>query len=496
MRRFAVRLKSAPVLAFGAGLLIATGQAPLFLWPLAGLGLILASWLFLRAPTPRAAAWIGWATGLGMFLAALSWLIHPFLVEPTRHAWMIPFALPLMAGGLALFWAFAFFLAKIRNSGALSLAALWGLAELARGTLFTGFPWAMPGYIWIDQPLSHVAAFIGPYGLTALTFVLAALIAHSFTVRRWPAAALAFALFAGLSVLGNSRAQMPLPQDQSVAIRVVQPNAPQRLKWDPDHVTRFYERALELSDAEGAALVIWPETALSVPLYAADPYLYDIATRTAPARAVVGLNRVNGTRGYNSAVFLDAHGVPEQIYDKHHLVPFGEYIPLPGLLEVIGFRAFTAKEGYGYSAGPGPRVIDTGVAGRVLPLICYEAIFPRDLRASERPDWLLQMTNDAWFGTHAGPQQSLVQSRFRAIETGLPMVRAANTGISGVIDPHGKMRAAIALGTSGALTAPLPGALPAPPYARFGEAPVILLLMTLMLFSLIAPRTRCDRNSD
>ncbi|WP_417239892.1 apolipoprotein N-acyltransferase [Celeribacter halophilus] len=485
--------------AFAAGLCIAAGQAPLGLWPVALLGLALAARVWIGAQGARQAAFLGWLVGFAHFLFALNWIVNPFLVEPWRHGWMIPFALFLMAGGLALFWALAFCMAKILKSGLSGLAAVWGFAELARGHVFTGFPWAMPGYIWIDTPVAQLAALIGPYGLTMLGFTFAALLAFAVQRRSVRLAGMSLVLFGLVWAGGAYREAQPLPEKTGHNIRVVQPNAPQHLKWDPDYIPVFYNRALELTKGVGEApadLVIWPETSVAAPLYAAGPYLEEIAQTAAPARAIVGLNRVDGMQGYNSAVLLDETGQVVETYDKHHLVPFGEYMPLPGLLERIGLRAFTAKNGYGYSAGRGPHLFDTGGLGHALPLICYEAIFPRDLRTQERPDWLLQMTNDAWFGGFSGPQQSLVQARFRAIETGLPMVRAANTGVSALVDVRGGMIAQIPLGRSGAFTEALPSALPETPYARLGELPVWVMLTLLVIGGWGTARLTRDRKTD
>jgi apolipoprotein N-acyltransferase len=482
--------------ALSAGFMIAAGQAPLGFWPVALAGLTMAAVTWRMALTPGQAALRGWLVGFSTFLISLNWIVNPFLVEPMRDGWMIPFALFFMAGGLALFWALAFFLAKILKTGLPGLAGFWGAAELLRGHIFTGFPWAMPGYIWLDTPLAQLSAFIGPYGLTALSFAFAALLAHAVLKRSLRIGALAVVLFAAAFLIGFQRQSAPLPPDRDHAIRVVQPNAPQHLKWHPEYVGQFYQRSLSVTPSEGADLVIWPETSVAVPLYAAGPELAEIAATAAPARAVVGLNRVDGMRGYNTAVLLDEQGRVVDLYDKHHLVPFGEYMPLPWLLERIGLRAFTAQNGYGYSAGPGPHLMDMGALGHALPLICYEAIFPRDLRTETRPDWLLQMTNDAWFGTFSGPQQALAQARFRAIETGLPMVRAANTGISALIDARGGVRAAIPLGTSGAFTADLPGALAATPYVRLKEAPVLVFLILLVFAGGIATTLRRGRKTD
>ncbi|MBW6418625.1 apolipoprotein N-acyltransferase [Celeribacter sp. PS-C1] len=486
--------------ALSGGVLIAAGQAPLGFWPVALIGLTMAAISWRMALTPGQAALRGWLVGLSTFLISLSWIVNPFLVEPWRHGWMIPFALFLMAGGLALFWALAFYLAKRLKTGLPGLAAFWGLMELARGHVFTGFPWAMPGYIWLDTPIAQLSAFIGPYALTALSFAYAALLAHAVLARSRKMAVLAVVCFIATWIGGAYRLSQPMPPNAAHNIRVVQPNAPQHLKWDPDYIPVFYNRALDLTAPDAseapADLVIWPETSVAAPLYAAGPYLREIAEVAAPARAIVGLNRVDGMQGYNSAIHLDEAGQVIESYDKHHLVPFGEYMPLPWLLERIGLRAFTAKNGYGYSAGPGPQLFDAGALGQALPLICYEAIFPRDLRTETRPDWLLQMTNDAWFGTFSGPQQALAQARFRAIETGLPMVRGANTGVSALINARGEVLAQIPLGTSGAFTAPLPGKLSETPYLRLKEGPVWALLTLLVIAGWARTRMGSARKTD
>ncbi|MEM5477016.1 apolipoprotein N-acyltransferase [Pacificibacter sp. AS14] len=482
-------------IAFLAGLTGGLGQAPLQAWPIALIGLSIGAYLFVGAKTPRESAALGWWLGFGTFLSSIFWIAEPFLVEPARHGWMIPFALFGMAGGLALFWSAAFYCSKRFGAGLLTLTVFWSLAELLRGYLFTGFPWALPAYIWLDTPVAQLAAFVGPYGLTALTFGLAALFAHACLVRTLRAALIPVLGFAALLGLGAWHLNSPVPQDTPHSLRIVQPNATQHLKWDPAYIPIFFERALDLSAPEGADLVIWPETSIPTPLYAAETYLELVAERSGAATAVVGLQRVEGFQGYNSAAVIGANGTVEAIYDKRHLVPFGEYMPLPKLMTAIGLRTFTAQAGFGFSAGQDEMLFDFGALGKALPLICYEAIFPRDARSVERPDWLLQITNDAWFGTLTGPQQSLAQARFRAIETGLPMVRAANTGISAITDARGRIQAFIPLGQAGAVTAALPAALPPTFYARFGEQGVFGFLSLLALSTYLLPLGRRSRKT-
>jgi apolipoprotein N-acyltransferase len=237
-------------------------------------------------------------------------------------------------------------------------------------------------------------------------------------------------------------------------------------------------------------LVIWPETALPF-LIRDNPDLPTLIGSAGRGAAVaVGLQRVEGDRGYNSLQIFGPDGALLGAYDKHHLVPFGEYVPLGDLAyDLFGVEAFAAQTGNAYTPGPGPSLLNLGPKlGNVLPLICYEAVFPQDLRGTARPDWLLQITNDAWFGIRTGPFQHAAQARLRAIEQGLPLVRVANTGVTEVVDARGRVTAALPFGTQGFLDAALPGPLPATPYSRWGEAPLVALLAGLIALILVKGR--------
>ena len=475
------------VLPTGLGALMAAGQAPLGLWwlTLPALALLVRH---LSRQTARAAAWLGWCAGAGYFAVALSWIVSPFMVDAARQGWMAPFALLIMACGLALFWAAACGVALHSRAPLVALVAALATAELARGYVLTGFPWALIGHVWIDTPPAQIAALIGPSGLTLLTLAAAALAAS----LRPALVASAAALVASLWGFGLWQLAQPDPAAPGVTLRLVQPNAPQAAKWDPDQARHFLDRLLEATAAPASAdlgqvdLVIWPETALPY-LIEGNPGLPAMIGRAGQGAAVaVGLQRVEGARGWNSLQVFAPDGAVLATYDKHHLVPFGEYIPFGDLAyDWLGVSAFAAKTGNAYSAGAGPQVLDLGPKlGRVLPLICYEAVFPQDLRGTARPDWLMQITNDAWFGTLTGPFQHAAQARLRAVEQGLPLVRVANTGVTEVVDARGRVTASLPFGTQGFLDAALPGPLPATPYARFGEIPVLVLLGGLWLWIL------------
>ncbi len=483
---------------------MALGQPPWGLWPLALAGMAVALWLIATAPDPRAGFLRGWLAGAAGFALAMVWIVEPFLVEPERHGWMAPFALVLLPGGLALFWglAGAFAVWAARGAGArlaLGAVALTG-AEGLRGWLFTGLPWAQAGHIWIDTPVLQLAALGGAYGLSALALGVAAAMAGGWLLwhagRRAPA--LGTAVAAGLVLgmgwgWGLARLAEAPPDDQPLRLRLVQPNATQPLKWDPDYAELFFYRHLDLSaapaeDGRAPDLVIWSETA--VPFFLENPgNALEVAAQVIGAgRLILGVQRseIGGDgvrRFFNSLAVLDGDGAPTHLYDKHHLVPFGEYAPVLGQFS-DRFGGLAAQVLAGYSAGPGPMLLDLEPvlpgAGRVLPLICYEAIFPRNLRGTERPDWLLQVTNDAWFGARIGPFQHLAQARLRAVEQGLPLARAANTGVSAMIDARGQVVASLGLDRAGIVDANLPGALPPTPYARGGDWPWYLAL-TLVL---------------
>lgn len=476
--------------AAGFGALAAAGQAPLGWWPVTLVALAGVIRLVARMPGPAQAAWAGLIAGAAHFAAAMTWIVEPFLVDPARHAWMIPFAVVFLNAGLGLFWAGAAALSALSRHRALAFATALAAAELARGYVLTGFPWAMPGHVWVDTPLAQVTALAGPYGLTLATLLAAAGLA---TLRPVPAL-LSLALLASGWGYGTWRLALPEPPAPGVILRLVQPNAEQKLKWDPDLARDHLDRLLvNTAVPPRPDLTIWPETAL--------PYLIDegsmlpdlIAQAGQGAPVLIGYQRVEGERAWNSLALVTPEGQLQPAYDKHHLVPFGEYIPFGDLaFDWFGLRAFASQAGAGYSPGPAAITLDLGPRlGRALPLICYEAVFPQSLRVpGPRAGWIVQATNDAWFGTLTGPWQHLAQARFRAIEQGLPLARVANTGVTAMIDARGRITAELPFATEGHLDAALPGALPPTPYADWGEIPVLLALAVLAALLLRPLRRR------
>ncbi len=450
------------------------------------------------ADGPRAAFKIGWGFGTAYFALTLHWIVEPFFVDVARHGWMAPFAIVLLSGGLALFWGAATALARWLGPSLPGFALAWPVAmaaaEMLRGYVFTGFPWALPSYLWIETPAAFVARLTGPYGLTFLTFALSALTGWALSRSVPRRAVIAPLAAAGLLVGGGAglRPDVATPGPDAPIVRLIQPNAPQHEKWDPERIPVFFRRQLEFTAAEAERvpdLVLWSESAIPWWLQNAEPAFEQMSRAAGPARIVVGLQRRDGMLAYNSLAALDGTGQVTAVYDKHHLVPFGEFVPLGNLMGHLGITGLASRTGFGYTAGPGPQIIDLGPLGPALPLICYEAIFPHNiLAAPERPDWLMHLTNDAWFGEIAGPYQHLAKARARAIETGLPLLRSANTGVSAAIDPAGDIIASLPLNEAGYVDVALPPPGAATVYSHTGDRPWALALIVALAGLAIARR--------
>ncbi|HVL20077.1 MAG TPA: apolipoprotein N-acyltransferase, partial [Amaricoccus sp.] len=322
----------------------------------------------------------------------------------------------------------------------------------------------------------------GPYLLTLATFAAALLLG----ARSWRAAALvALAVAAGWG-WGAWRLAEPLPpREPPLSVRLVQPNMPQAEKWLPEKQQAFFERHLALTaQAPRADVTIWSETSVPFALDDRPDLLAASAAAAAPGRLILGIVRAepgDPPRWFNSLAVLDSAGAPVAVYDKHHLVPFGEYIPLPGLVAALGIPSLEPLTRSGFTAGSGPHLLRVPGLPAFLPLICYEAIFPGSLAAPEgRANWLVQVTNDAWFGEASGPYQHLAQARARAIEQGLPLARSANTGVSAMIDPYGRVVGSLGLGESGVVDTMLPGSLQPTTYVIVGDYPAIVVAISLL----------------
>jgi apolipoprotein N-acyltransferase len=468
-------------LVFLGGAVAGLGQAPFSLPVLTMVALALVMAMQDRVMGKRGAFLDGWAFGAGYFALTLHWIVEPFLIDVARHGWMAPFALVFLSAGLALFWGAAFAGARWIGRGGdwdlVALVALWTGAEALRSYVLTGFPWALIGHIWIETPLAQLVAYVGPHGLTLLTLAGVALaVVIGMRVLLFPPLAL---VAAGWYALDPGPVPEAAPDAQIV--RLVQPNAPQSEKWDDERIAFFYTRMLRLT-AEGPVpdLVVWPETAVPWLLEYAHGILEEVAEAARGAPVALGIQRRDGTRYFNSLAVIGRTGEVTALYDKAHLVPFGEYVPFGETMARFGIHGLAASEGGGYSAGERGALVDVPGIGTAMPLICYEGIFAQGVADhATRPRLLLLITNDAWFGQVAGPYQHFAQGRLRAIEQGLPMVRVANTGVSGMIDPKGRVIDSLALGEAGAIDVALPPALAPTLYARTGDWPVLLLLLVV-----------------
>jgi apolipoprotein N-acyltransferase len=502
------------LLAAFAGAASALALPPYGLWPV----------LFLTVPallagldaidrTGRAVALRGFLAGFlfgfGYFLISLLWISNAFLVEADTYGWMIPFALAGLSAYLALYWGAAAMVTVVSSRPGIAriamLAASLGLAEWLRGHLLSGFPWNTPGYATASLPgLAQAAAFVGIYGLTFLVLLCAGLPALILVKPRGRGevviACLILAACAIATVVGTERLAAPAAASTGVKLRLVQGNVPQNTKWDVNQARAIFARYLALSrgGSDGRSplgdntVVIWPESALPFLVDQSPAAMREIADLLPDgSRLLLGaLRRDRNLRVYNSIIAIAGNGSIEAVYDKVRLVPFGEFLPFSRWLDPIGIRRFiTAPQGF--AAGERSPVIEIPGVPPFVPLVCYEAIFPEQARQAGTAEWLLNVTNDAWFGESSGPLQHLLQAQFRAIETGMPMVRAANTGITAIFDGYGRPIGELKLGTEGALDAVLPRALAATVYARWGDSLFFLaLLATAALIAITSLRTR------
>jgi apolipoprotein N-acyltransferase len=501
LRALSARRRCLAALLTGA--FSALGFAPFDIFPALLLAyavlMLLLDGAFSEARRFRVALLVGWSFGFGQYLAGLYWVSFAFTVDATAHAWQIPFVAVLLPGGLALFTALAcassIWLWPNGAARVFHFAAAYAIFEWLRGHVLTGFPWNLAAYTWGALPgVMQSASVIGAYGLTLLTLLLGASLAEFASHRSgaWRLPAGLLLLFLLLWVGGEAR--LALVQAAPVAgvrLRLVQPNVPQAEKYPVIYRTRNWLRLVDLSTApavKGPTIIVWPEAAPPFLLTAVPEALDQIRSLTPDDRVLMtGTVRVqaraDGVVGYFNSFFIFSHGAQLiGVYDKSHLVPFGEYLPLPRLLHAIGLsKLIEMPDGFG--EGAGPRTLDIPDAPKVDPLICYEIIFPGAVVGNERPGWIVNVTDDSWFGPSTGPYQHLLMARMRAIEEGLPVARDANTGISAIIDPLGRIQERLALGRVGFIDGDLPRALPPTIYARLRDNGFLLLVAFCLLCS-------------
>ncbi len=493
--------------AFVAGAAAALAMPPLYWLPLGVVGLVVFVWLWQSAPSWRVALWRGLSWGTGHFAVGSYWIVEAFFVPPADFQLLGPPAVagfavvlgffPGLAAGAARWIVLRWPFLAGRYRSLLLLAIVWTLGEWLRGHIFTGYPWNPLAHVWaFATPLLQSASLFGVYGLGTFTFLVLAA-----PVARWRGVVVALVVVV-LAGLAGLMTMQPAPASGGPTVRIVQPNIAQAEKWQRELRPVHLARLIDMSRRPGFErlnLVVWPETAAPFFIEPGSAGL-PLMARAAPEGGFLLTGAPRATERaadgvWNSLLAIDPAGAVRAHYDKVHLVPFGEYIPfhkqLAPLSGLIGRGSFEEGQSFLTLKLPGIPAFS--------PIICYEAIFPGAVTGppaatGERPQWLLNVTNDAWFGTSSGPYQHLTSARMRSIEEGLPMIRAANTGISAVIDAYGNVLASLDMLATGIIDHVLPPARAATPYARWGDATLVVLLAGLGCALIRVPRRpRRDR---
>ncbi|MFT3964334.1 MAG: apolipoprotein N-acyltransferase [Sphingobium sp.] len=504
-----------------AGAASACGFAPLHLWPVTILALALLLALLERAGTGRGAFLAGYAFGLGQFVVGLNWIAHAFTFQDAMPHWFGYGAVVLLSLYLAVYPALAGLLAwrLARRAGALALtfvlAGGWAMTEYLRATLFTGFAWNPLGVVWLGTGVEHMARLIGTYGLGTVAIMAGGAVWMFLRGQRKLASLFALKLLAVLA-LGwlHGHLTHPAPATDPVAIRVIQPNIPQDEKYDQAAEVRNFNKLARLSGDPSPTprLLLWPEAAVYALLDMEPMWRARLAMLLGPGDLLMTGGDKYYFRGTGAAFYRpgDLLGANNSLwvltpkaeiagrYDKAHLVPYGEYLPMRSLLSAIGLSRLVPGD-VDFWPGPGPRTLSLPAGqsgGKVRPAlkmgvqICYEIIFSGQvLDRSDRPDFLFNPSNDAWFGGW-GPPQHLAQARLRAVEEGVPVIRSTPTGISAVVDSAGGIVATVGAHREGRLDAVLPPAAPPTLFSRFGNILPMLLALGLVLSGVALGRIR------
>ena len=502
--------------AFLLGLVAACGFQPIGWWPLSVAGFAGLLWLVARAPALRSALARGWWFAVGHFCLGLNWIATAFTFQSNMPAWLGWIAVVLLSCYLAVYPAMAAGLAwrggasplPLAGEGGaaqrrrvralpfvLAFAAAWIVTEWLRATMFTGFIWNPAGVALLDTPFAAAAPSVGTYGLSGILMLLAgALFAAAQRERR---SVLALLLPLAVLALGGPLVRGDPPPPTATPVRIVQPNVGQQDRWREGFEEEALRRVARLSGAPigRPRLLLWPESAIVEPLQdgRADPYYRRrAALLAARAASVLGPGDLLLTGGLtfrsadgerltsatNSVFALAPGGRILARYDKAHLVPYGEYLPARPLLSALGLSRLAPGD-VDFDSGPGPVSLDLPLAGRVGFQLCYEIIFSGQVvEDGRRPAFIFNPSNDAWFGAF-GPPQHLAQARLRALEEGLPVLRSTPTGISAVIDAHGRLVASLPWRTAGVIDARLPAPVPPTPFARYGN--LLPFLFALLL---------------
>ena len=492
-------------LALAAGALAATGFEPLNLWPLTIVAVAVLVWLIDLAPTRRAAFATGWWFGSAHFCVGLTWIATAFTYQAKMPAALGWVTVVLLSMFLAIYPALAALLAwegvKARWQRVLLLAAGWMLAEWLRGHLLSGFAWGPLGVAWIDAgAIAQLAGLFGGLGLSGLMILAGGAVALAMQRGRLRGAAVLVGV-CGVALLTG--VLMPPPDRQyGPMVHLVQPDIGQSQKYDPGLEEAHFQRYLNLTrgalaapEGRPPAIVAWPESAIPYPVEEDPAARAVLASVLHPGdlllfggEALIRDSAGNLTAATNSLFVIDSKGTLHGRYDKAHLVPLGEYVPLRSVMSLIGL-ARLAPGDIDFRPGPGPRSLALPGFPDVGIQICYEIIFGGAVvDLAHRPAWLLNVSNDAWFGA-SGPPQHLAQARLRAIEEGLPVARATPTGISAMVDARGRVIKSLGQQIMGVISTPLPPPLPPTLFARLGHW-TSLIFGLLLIFAVFAKRKR------
>lgn len=491
----------------------ATAFAPLFFIPLLIPAFVGLLWLWSGAETPKKAAFIGWAFGTGYFAVGLYWVGAAFLVNSDRHAWLMPFAILALAMGMGVFHLLiGYVMGRLKFQGIeriLAFSATWLFVEWLRSWIFTGFPWNLIGSVWtFSDHMIQLASLVGVWGLSLLSLLVASSPSVLFESPNIPfpemkrrVAFVFLVLCIPLFVWGFGAFRLGAASTgddafvDNIKMRLVQPNIKQSEKWKPKLRGGHVVNQINMSVSKGfnnITHVIWSETAVPYLLSSNNGVRSSISSAVPPSGFLItGAPRIEEIatpdeevgverKFKNSIHVMSRGGDIVGTYDKFHLVPFGEYVPLKDWLPFIEKLTAGSSD---FSPGPGPQTLSLPGLPSVSPLICYEIIFPGAVvDASNRPDWILNATNDGWFGITSGPYQHFGMAQLRAVEEGLPVIRVANTGISASIDPYGRVVKSIGLGEKGVVDTGLPKKISGKTlFSVIGNFSVLLLISLLLL---------------
>ncbi|WP_339634474.1 apolipoprotein N-acyltransferase [uncultured Sneathiella sp.] len=488
------------LLAFVLGLAVAAALPPLhliFLLPVSFTGLL---WILSSVSTRKQAFFVGWWFAWGQFIAGLYWIGVAFTIDAETHALLLPLPILVLPAFLAILSGGSTLATHLTRARSLArifvFSGSWLLFEYIRGVLFTGFPWNLIGYSWSAfPPVLQSTAYFGIYGLTLFTVFLAslpALFGETETPNRTAGISLITCVGVLLAIYGAGAVRLHTSSVTYFAdapIRLVQPNIRQIDKWKPDLLLDHLRKIVALSvieEGEKPRYLIWPETAVPYYLTTAPALQKELARIVPSSGAIItGAPRRDpeSSRYWNSLQVLGERGDILDIYDKQHLVPYGEYMPFRSVMVATGLTdvipALDRMSDFATPDKSARKVVSVPGLPPARVMICYEIAFPWEVAPKTAFSWIINITNDGWFGNTSGPYQHFAITRTRAVEQGVPVVRAANTGISAIIDPYGRVEQQLALNKAGIIDGELPLPIAARTvYSRYGEKiPVMMVLM-------------------